>query len=111
MPFRTELSTDNEDSDVDPGREVIERNTRARLQRVANHTRDELNKVLQRVDHVRKSDSSLRLVTSLLVDRLDVEQLRQFGSIVVGSTWHVASGPDQCRIGGGYQRIRKSSQR
>lgn len=55
MPYRSETNTENDDSDVDPGREVIERNTRARLQRVANHTRDELNKVLQRVDHVRKS--------------------------------------------------------
>ena len=52
MPSRVETGSDNDDSDIDPGREVIERNARARLQRFANHTKEELNKVLKRVDHV-----------------------------------------------------------
>ncbi|CAF1201089.1 unnamed protein product [Adineta ricciae] len=34
----------------DPGREVVERNTRNHLQRIADHTKDELSKVLKRVD-------------------------------------------------------------
>ncbi|CAF3426054.1 unnamed protein product [Rotaria sp. Silwood1] len=46
-------STDNDDSDTnnrDPGREVIEKNTRNRLQRTATQTKEELNIVLKRVD-------------------------------------------------------------
>ncbi|CAF1034542.1 unnamed protein product [Rotaria sordida] len=46
-------SSDNDDSDFnnrDPGREVIEKNTRNRLQRIANQTKEELNIVLKRVD-------------------------------------------------------------
>jgi hypothetical protein len=54
MPFIRDDSSDN-DSDYnnhDPGREVIEKNIRNRLQRIADHTKDELNKVLKRVDTV-----------------------------------------------------------
>ena len=54
MPFIRDDSSDN-DSDFnnhDPGREVIEKNIRNRLQRIADHTKDELNKVLKRVDTV-----------------------------------------------------------
>jgi hypothetical protein len=54
MSFQHDNSTDD-DSDYnerDPGREVIEKNIRNRLQRIADHTKDELNKVLKRVDSV-----------------------------------------------------------
>lgn len=56
MSFQHDTSSDN-DSDYyerDPGREVIEKNIRNRLQRIANQTKDELNKVLKRVDNVCK---------------------------------------------------------
>ena len=36
----------------DPGREVVEKNMRNHLQRIADHTKDELSKVLKRVDTV-----------------------------------------------------------
>ncbi|CAF3709521.1 unnamed protein product [Adineta steineri] len=52
MPSRYKYNSDD-DSDHyerDPGREVIEKNTRNRLQRIADQTKDELNKVLKRVD-------------------------------------------------------------
>jgi hypothetical protein len=52
MPLRHDTSSDDSDSDVDPGGDVIEKNRRHRLQRAKNHTKDELNKVLQRVDNV-----------------------------------------------------------
>lgn len=45
--------SDYYDQDHDPGREVIEKNIRNRLQRIADYTKDELNKVLKRVDTVR----------------------------------------------------------
>ncbi|CAF3998560.1 unnamed protein product [Rotaria magnacalcarata] len=37
-------------SDRDPGREIIQKNVRNRLQRIANQTKEELDKVLKRVD-------------------------------------------------------------
>jgi hypothetical protein len=43
--------TDN-DEPPDPGREVIERNRKDRLQRNADYTKEELDKVLKRVDNV-----------------------------------------------------------
>ena len=43
---------ENDDHERDPGREVIEKNIRNRLQRIADQTKDELNKVLKRVDNV-----------------------------------------------------------
>lgn len=54
MPYQHDSSSDNESDyyDRDPGREVIENNIRNRLQRIANYTKDELNKVLKRVDAV-----------------------------------------------------------
>jgi hypothetical protein len=55
MPYKYDDDTDNDDSDHferDPGREVIEKNMQNRLQRIADHTKDELNKVLKRVDTV-----------------------------------------------------------
>jgi hypothetical protein len=55
MPYKYDDDTDNDDSDHyerDPGGEVIEKNMRNRLQRVADNTKDELNKVLKRVDTV-----------------------------------------------------------
>ena len=61
MPSRYDTSTDNEESDVDPGRDVLEKNYRNRLERVAKHTKDELNKVLQRVDSVGRPTSLLRI--------------------------------------------------
>jgi hypothetical protein len=50
VSFKHDASTDNDDSD--PGREVIEKNIQNRLQRIADHTKEELNKVLKRVDNV-----------------------------------------------------------
>ncbi|CAF2464331.1 unnamed protein product [Rotaria sp. Silwood2] len=50
---RRNSGSDNDDSDAnnrDPGREVIEKNTRNRLQRTANQTKEELDIVLKRVD-------------------------------------------------------------
>jgi hypothetical protein len=54
MPYQRNDSSDNDSDyyDHDPGREVIEKNIRNRLQRIADHTKDELNKVLKRVDTV-----------------------------------------------------------
>jgi hypothetical protein len=40
------------DEPLDPGREVVERNRKERSQRIAEHTREELDKVLKRVDNV-----------------------------------------------------------
>jgi hypothetical protein len=60
--FKNDSSTDNDDSDYggpDPGREVVERNVRNRLQRIADHTKDELDKVLKRVDNVCRFDCIL----------------------------------------------------
>lgn len=73
MPLRYEASIENDESDVDPGREVIENNARARLQRAANYTRDELNKVLHRVDQVGKSIDVFSM--KHLHHRLDTQQL------------------------------------
>ncbi|CAF0832725.1 unnamed protein product [Didymodactylos carnosus] len=53
-PFQniTADSYDSEDiEDDDPGREVIEKNARSRFQRIADDTKDELQKVLKRVDN------------------------------------------------------------
>ncbi|CAF4385732.1 unnamed protein product [Rotaria sp. Silwood2] len=50
---RRNSGSDNDDSDAnnrDPGREVIEKNTRNRLQRTANQTKEELDIALNRVD-------------------------------------------------------------
>jgi hypothetical protein len=54
MPFPRDDSSDDDSDyyDHDPGREVIEKNLRNRLQRIADYTKDELNKVLKRVDTV-----------------------------------------------------------
>lgn len=52
---QNESGTDNEASDYeDPGREFVERNRYERMKRVADNTRDELDKVLKRVDNVRE---------------------------------------------------------
>ena len=50
MSLKHDNSNDHDDND--PGREVIEKNLRSRLQRIADHTQEELNKVLKRVDNV-----------------------------------------------------------
>ena len=52
-------SSSDDDDDFDPGREVVEKNQRDRLQRMADHTRDELNRVLQRVEYVSKHSVDL----------------------------------------------------
>jgi hypothetical protein len=54
MPFEYESSSndDSDNYDRDPGRDVIEKNLRNRLQRFADYTKEELNKVLKRVDNV-----------------------------------------------------------
>ncbi len=54
MSFQHDSSTDNDSdyNDRDPGRQVVEKNIRNRLQRIADYTKDELNKVLKRVDKV-----------------------------------------------------------
>lgn len=51
--LQTESSTDEEDVRTpDPGAEVVEKNRRDRMQRMAASTKEELDKVLKRVDHV-----------------------------------------------------------
>lgn len=55
MSYRYDDDTDTDDIDHyerDPGREIVEKHMRNRLQRIADHTKDELNKVLKRVDTV-----------------------------------------------------------
>jgi hypothetical protein len=55
LSLKHDSSSDNDGSDCndrDPGRDVIEKNIRNRLQRIADYTKDELNKVLKRVDRV-----------------------------------------------------------
>lgn len=58
MSLQPESYSDNDsdyyEHDHDPGRDVIEKNLRNRLQRMADYTQDELNKVLKRVDKVRR---------------------------------------------------------
>jgi len=52
---KTILENDNEtdnDDPPDPGWEVVERNRKERLQRNADHTKQELDTVLKRVDNV-----------------------------------------------------------
>jgi hypothetical protein len=51
MSFKNDGNSDYDDSD--PGREVIEKNIRHRFQRIADHTKEELNTVLKRVDKVK----------------------------------------------------------
>ena len=96
MPTRFDSSTEEDDeSDEhtdDPGQYVIEKNQRNRLQRLANHTRDELNKVLRRVDRVRRRTS--RRESGAYDSFLDVEYLRILRSIVVSSAWHDAQRHD-----------------
>lgn len=50
--LENDSETDNDDERLDPGREVIERNRKERLQRTADNTKEELDKVLKRVDNV-----------------------------------------------------------
>jgi len=54
MSHKHTSSTDDDSdyNDPDPGREVIEKNIRNRLKRIADYTKEELNKVLKRVDKV-----------------------------------------------------------
>ena len=47
--------SDTDHVDPDPGLEIVERNRRERMQRQAEYTKEELEKVLQRVDNVIKS--------------------------------------------------------
>ncbi|CAF4038343.1 unnamed protein product [Rotaria sp. Silwood2] len=52
--LKNNTGTDNDDSDYDvpdPGGEVVERNRKDREQRTADYTKEELDKVLKRVDH------------------------------------------------------------
>jgi hypothetical protein len=51
---KTILENDNETEydDPDPGLEIVERNRKERLQRNAEYTKEELDKVLKRVDNV-----------------------------------------------------------
>lgn len=61
-PFKTGSGTDDEDSDFhdpDPGADVVERNRKERQQRIADHTKEELDKVLRRVDHVKTRSNKL----------------------------------------------------
>jgi len=52
---KTILEDDNETDydDHDPGREIVERNRKERSQRNADYTKEELDKVLKRVDDVK----------------------------------------------------------
>lgn len=50
-----ESDSDTDHIDPDPGLEIVERNRRERMQRQAEYTKEELEKVLQRVDNVIKS--------------------------------------------------------
>lgn len=50
-------SEESEDEELDPGSEVIEKNRKDRQQRIADHTKDELDKVLKRVEHVKLKTS------------------------------------------------------
>ncbi len=49
--LENDRETDNDDP-PDPGWEVVERNRKERLQRMADHTKEELDTVLKRVDNV-----------------------------------------------------------
>lgn len=47
-----ESDSDPDTNDPDPGLEIVERNRKDRLQRNADYTKEELDKVLKRVDNV-----------------------------------------------------------
>ncbi|CAF5115421.1 unnamed protein product [Rotaria magnacalcarata] len=52
--LRVETTIQNDDSDPeipDPGGEIVERNLKDRQQRIADHTKEELDRVLKRVDN------------------------------------------------------------
>jgi hypothetical protein len=49
--LENDSGTDNDET-FDPGRAIIERNRKERSQRIAEHTKEELEKVLKRVDNV-----------------------------------------------------------
>ena len=59
---KTILETDQETEYVnyDPGLDVVERNRKERAQRNADYTKEELEKVLQRVDNVIKMEEKKR---------------------------------------------------
>jgi hypothetical protein len=51
--LNNDSGTDNDESDMhDAGRDVVERNRQERARRMAENTKDELDKVLKRVDNV-----------------------------------------------------------
>lgn len=53
--LKNDNSTDDDDDDQtpDPGAEIVEKNRRDRTQRLAASTKEELDKVLKRVDNVK----------------------------------------------------------
>ncbi len=63
--LENDSETDNDDP-PDPGWEVVERNRKERLQRNADHTKQELDIVLKRVDNVRQKTISFFLFFVLL---------------------------------------------
>ncbi len=48
---------DHDEPDNDPGRDIVEKNRKDRLQRNADYTKEELDKVLKRVDNVSKTEN------------------------------------------------------
>jgi hypothetical protein len=60
--LNNDSGTDNDEidsRDLDPGREVIERNMKNRAKRIADNTKEELDKVLKRVDNVKTNSSKI----------------------------------------------------
>lgn len=55
-----ESDSDTDNIDSDPGLEIVERNRKERLQRNADYTKEELDKVLKRVDNVSISSTEIR---------------------------------------------------
>ena len=55
-----ESDSDTDNIDSDPGLEIVERNRKERLQRNADYTKEELDKVLKRVDNVPISSNEIR---------------------------------------------------
>ena len=50
--LKSDSDTDDVDNVPDPGLEVVERNRKDRAKRIADNTKEELDKVLKRVDNV-----------------------------------------------------------
>jgi hypothetical protein len=52
--LKSDSETDDVGNDPDPGLEIVEKNRKDRAKRAADYTKDELDKVLKRVDNVEK---------------------------------------------------------